>query len=98
MIKLDNGWIIEVDLNCYTLRKYVKTVTDKNGKSNNVYTNDKYYGTLKQAILGYIHVRTGELLAEQELTLQGALKCVDEHLSNIEHMLAEILREKENKD
>lgn len=96
MIKLENNWVIEVDPNCYTLRKYVKTVTDKDGVERNVYTNDKYYGTLKQAILGYIRVSTAEVLADKEMSLTDALKCVDKRLEHIEQMLDEITRENHN--
>lgn len=94
MIRLENGWVIVVDENVYVLKKFIKWKTNKKtGEQEIVWSDGRFYSTLKQAIQGWIRVSTSELLSDKNLTLVDALKCVTEHLVHIESMLDEILHE-----
>lgn len=98
MIRLENGWVIVVDGTVYILKKFIKWTTNKKtGEQEAVWSNALYYGSLKQAIQGWIRVSTAECLSTKNLSLHDALKCVTEHLERIESMLDEILGEKSSK-
>ena len=58
MIHVENDWYVDVDKYCYILAKYNGTRLDKDGKEVEVWTDQKYYATLKKALAGYFKIKT----------------------------------------
>ena len=92
MIHIDKDWYIEVEDGCFTLQKYARTYTDKQGVERNEYTNQRYYATLKQAVLAYYKAQTVEVLRERDLELADALNELTDAYKSIENRLSEIIR------
>lgn len=81
MIRLDNGYAIEVDSNCYTLGipKMTNVVNKKTGEETEkeVLTEPKYYTTLGATLLGYWKIMRRKGLAGFEGSLKESLDMVE---------------------
>ena len=95
MIHVENDWYVDVDKYCYVLAKYNGTRLDKDGKEVEVWTDQKYYATLKKALAGYFKIKTKELLSQKDYEIWDAIKMLENKLADVEKKIDLILREQE---
>lgn len=81
MIRLDNGYAIQVDAYSYAvgLAKKTKVVDKKTGEevTKEVLTEPKYYSTLDQALMGYWKTMRRKSLYDFEGSLKEALERIE---------------------
>ena len=89
MIRLTDGYAIDVDKNCYTVGIPKKSVTtnSKTGETreSEIITEAKYYTTLDKALEGWWRVMRKKELAKFEGSFEDAIKVVkklDEKILN----------------
>lgn len=90
MIRLTDGYAIDVDKHCYTVGIPKKSVTTNNKtgevKESEIITEAKYYTTLDQALTGWWRTMRKKELAKFEGSLEEAINVVkqlDEKILNI---------------
>lgn len=89
MIKLNDNLYIKSDKNCYIICKYL----GKNKKNEDVYDAMTYHRTLKEALSMLIRQKQYQLVAENDLTLQEAIKKFKQIEEETEKILKEYVRE-----
>lgn len=91
MIRLDHGYAIDVDSYSYTLglAKMTKVVDKKTGEEveKEILTEQKYYGTLDQALLGYWKLMRRKSMYNFEGSLQEALKRIEKQDAEIRKLI-----------
>lgn len=92
VIHVEDKWYIDVDKWSYTLQKYAGKKPDKNGVETDQWTDQKYYGTLNAAIMGYYGIKAKEILMKKDIELYEALKTLNEYYKTIDTKLSEIMR------
>ena len=101
MIRLEDGYAIEVDSMSYNLGipKMVTTVNKKTGEevTKETLTECKYYSTLDQALLGYWKLMRRKSLFNFEGSLQEALKRIEKQDAVIRKLI-ERVKEGYNED
>lgn len=94
MIRLDGGYAIVVDSQCYSLGvpKMVTQVDKKTGKevTKEVLTETKYYTGLEQALIGYWKIMRKKKLTNFEGSLQEALEVVKKQDEKIRKMIEKV--------
>lgn len=94
MIRLDGGYAIEVDSQCYTLGvpKMQTIVNKKTGESvtKEVLTEAKYYTGLEQALIGYWKIQRKKKLTNFEGSLQEALEVVKKQDEKIRKLIEKV--------
>lgn len=89
MIKINENLYIDADDNQYMLRKFIGK--DKDGED--IYKTITYHRTLKEVFGAVIRQRQYKLVADNELTLQEALKDFKQIEEETEKMLKEYIKE-----
>lgn len=94
MIRLDCGYAIDVDSQCYTLGvpKMQTTVNKKTGEevTKEVMTEAKYYTGLEQALIGYWKILRKKKLASSECSLREALEVVKKQDEKIRKLIENV--------
>jgi len=93
MIHIEKDWYIEPDKYCYVLGRYLGKRMDKNNKEVDVWSDQKYYATLKKALAGYFKIKTKELLSQKDYEIWGAVKMLEKEMNTLEEKLNNILKE-----
>lgn len=75
MIKLENNWEIDSDGMQYILHQFTGN-TDKEGRK--VYRDTTYHVSVEKALESLIRKKQRETVAENEMSLQEAIKCFRE--------------------
>ena len=94
MIRLSDGYAIDVDSRCYTLGipKKQTTVDKKTGETKESTTmyEAKYYSTLDQALLGWWKVMRRKALSSFEGSLAEAIEVIKKQDEMIRKIIAKI--------
>lgn len=98
MIHIESNWYIDADKYGFVLQKYNGTRTDKDGKEIEVWTDQKYYSTLKKALAGYFRVKSRNFVSSEDREIKDAIKELDKHYTALENKLNDMLREEEEDD
>ena len=94
MIRLSDGYAIDVDSRCYTLGVPKKqTIVDKKTgetKETETMTDAKYYSTLDQALVGWWKTMRRKELSKFEGSLDEAIEVVKKLDEKIRKIIAKI--------
>lgn len=94
MIKLEDNWVIDNDIYGYVVGHFDRMAFDKkSGKDRPVYSKQRYYSTLKQAVEGYYKLREKEMFAEGTFTLEEAIRALNALYERIDEDLKKALRD-----
>ena len=93
MIHIDGDWYIEVEEDCYTLKRLCGTRKDKKGNEVADYDSHTYHATLINTVRAYLRKKTAETLRGGEWELTEALKRLTEEFERVDDRLKEILHE-----
>lgn len=89
MVELFDNLVLEADSRQYTLKR--KNGVDENGKD--VYTDYKYYSTLKGALNGVVEHTTKKALKENDMTIQELVKTYKEAVEALTKLEDNIVKE-----
>lgn len=97
MIRLSDGYAIDVDIHCYTVgvpKKQV-VVNKKTGESKEteIMTDARYYATLDQALLGWWKAMRKKALINFEGSLSDALDVVKKQDEKVTKIITNIKAE-----
>lgn len=97
MIRLSDGYAIDVDSHCYTvgIPKKQVVVNKKTGESKDteIMTDARYYTTLDKALLGWWQTMRKKALINFEGSLNDALDVLKKQDEKVETIIAKIKAE-----
>lgn len=97
MIRLSDGYAMDVDIHCYTvgIPKKQVVVNKKTGESKDteIMTDARYYVTLDQALLGWWRTMRKRALINFEGSLNDALDVIKKQDEKVETIIAKIKAE-----
>ena len=94
MIHIEDNWYIDADKYGFVLQKYNGKRLDKNGEEIEIWTDQKYYSTLKKSITGYFRMKNRDFVSSNDKEILDALKELNRHHIELENKLDNILKEK----
>lgn len=92
MIKLIDGYVIDVDPLNYTLKK---DTGKKDKKGNPIYRTFTYHGSVKQAIQACIDLIQRDKLSSDTFTLVEAINILNAAQNRFEQLLQKVIKEME---